>query len=109
MHVYLNSPKMDWERPVGTVKYNYTKYELQRFADFISNVVTYALYQNNFLLAEELLKEGKCSWTVKDLLASFLFYRESSVVDNAMRLIITPNIEMIKALPKEDKVLLLTN
>lgn len=47
--VYLSSPKMAFQRPVGTVQYTSARYKLENFginyyAGSNANVVAYALY-----------------------------------------------------------------
>ncbi len=109
IEAFLTHPKMEFSRSIGKFKsftFKFWKSGLfhgeKAWSDF--TVINYALFKENFKLAENLIKEGKCNWTGQGIILSAYFYLKNAQSHKFMELIAVPNAEIIRALSIDDKM-----
>lgn len=113
IEAFLTHPKIDFNRKIGdfsmkTAGWSFTKGFSSHEICPSFNLINYALLKGNFVLAEELIKEGKCTLTGNDIFVTAHFYLENKQAAKFIKLIAIPNAETLRNLPNNDKLLLIS-
>lgn len=109
IQTFLNYPQMDFDRIIGefkieTVQWIYVLSSLDLESSWQHfNIINYALFKDNFKLAEEFIKKRKCNWTGEGIVLAAHFYLKNKGVEKFMELIAIPNVDVIRNLSIDNK------